>query len=137
MSFTMMLRSAQAGAPQWTAAIDRHLARMTVPGWLPAALIALCVLVAVWALVPGATRQLSIAVGAILATTGWLVFQGLGDLTSGQATDPNSGPLIVLLAVAVASATQRRAARAVRLVDATTPVDEPYGSKESVAHLYV
>ncbi len=107
-SFTMMLRSAQSGAPEWLAAIDGRLARLSIPGWVPAVVIALSVLVGVWALVPGATRRLSVGIGAIIALTGWLLFQGLGDLTSGQATDPNSGPLIVLLALAAASATKYR-----------------------------
>jgi hypothetical protein len=35
-----------------------------------------------------------------------LLLQGLGDLTSGHATDPNSGPLIALLALAVVGATR-------------------------------
>ena len=60
--------------------------------------VALYVLVAIWSLVPGWTRQLSLGIGMFTAFTGWLLFQGLGDLTSGQATDPNTGPLIVLLA---------------------------------------
>ena len=52
-SFTMMLRSAQSGAPEWLAAIDGRLARLSIPGWVPAVVIALSVLVGVWALVTG------------------------------------------------------------------------------------
>jgi hypothetical protein len=106
-SFTMMLRMAQSGAPTWIARIDRHLVRVQIPGWTGAAVIALYLLVAFWSLVPGWTRQLSLGIGALIALFGWLLFQGLGDLTSGQATDPNSGPLIVLLALAVVGAYSR------------------------------
>lgn len=105
MSFSMMLRAAQSGSPQWIAGIDRHFVRLRLPSWAAAGVIAIYVLVAIWALVPGWTRQLSIAIGVIIALAGWLLFQGLGDLTSGHATDPNSGPLIALLALAVLGAT--------------------------------
>jgi len=103
-SFTMMLRAAQSSSPGWIAGIDHQLVRLRIPSWAAAVVIAAYVLVAIWALVPGWTRQLSIGIGVIITLMGWLVFQGLGDLTSGQATDPNSGPLIVLLALAVVGA---------------------------------
>jgi hypothetical protein len=108
MSFTMMLRSAQSGAPSWIGGIDRHLAQLHLPSWTAALAISLYVLVAIWVLVPGWTRQLSIGIGTVLALTGWLLFQGLGDLSSGEATDLNTGPLVVLLAVAVLSAAYPR-----------------------------
>jgi hypothetical protein len=106
-SFTMMLRAAQSSAPGWVARIDRHLAHLQAPSWIAAGVIALYVLVAIWSLVPGWTRHLSIGIGIAVAVMGWVFFQGLGDLTSGQATDPNSGPLIVLLALAVVGAHSR------------------------------
>jgi hypothetical protein len=111
-SITMMLRAAESGSPEWLAGIDRHLAGFSLPEWTAAALIAAYVLVAIWALIPGWTRQFSIGIGVLIALTSWLLFQGLGDLTSGQATDPNSAPLIVLLALAVVGATYPRKVRA-------------------------
>lgn len=104
MSFTMMMRSAQSGAPSWIANIDRYFVRLRIPSWTAAGVIAIYVLVAIWALVPGWTRQLSIGIGAFLSLFGWFFFQGLGNLTSGQSTDPNTGPLIILLALAVVGA---------------------------------
>lgn len=106
-SLTTMLRSAQVNAPRWIARIDRHIVRLHVPAWTVAGVIAIYVLVAIWSLVPGRVRQLSIGVGVSLALLGWLLFQGLGDFTSGSSTDPNSGPLIVLLALAVVGAYSR------------------------------
>jgi len=103
-SITMMLRSGESSAPTWIAGIDRHLVRQHFPLWTIAAMIAVFVLVAIWALIPGWTRQLSIGIGVVISLGSWLLFQGLGNLTSGQATDPNSGPLIVLLALAVVGA---------------------------------
>lgn len=39
--------------------------------------------------------------GAVVATVFWVVGEGFGGLFSGQATDPNTGPLLVLLALAL------------------------------------
>jgi hypothetical protein len=103
-SLTMMLRAAQSGAPGWVAQIDRDLVALHIPSWTASGVIALDVLIATWSLVPGWTQQLSLSIGMFTALTGWLLFQGLGDLTSGQATDPNTGPLIVLLGLAVVGA---------------------------------
>lgn len=106
-ALTMMLRGAQSNAPGWIAGIDHHLVRIGIPNWTVFVVIAVYVLVAIWALVPGWTRQLSIGIGVSLSLISWLLFQGFGDLTSGQSTDPNSGPLIVLLALAVVGAYSR------------------------------
>ena len=106
-SFTMMLRAAESGSPGWASAIDHHLAALRLPSFTAAGVIACYVLVAMWSLVPGWTRQLAIAIGVVFAVMGWVLFQGLGDLTSGHATDPNSGPLVVLLALAVVGAYPR------------------------------
>ena len=45
-----------------------------------------------------------LAAGALLATFFWVSGQGLGGVFTGSGTDPNSGPLIVLLALAMAPA---------------------------------
>jgi hypothetical protein len=45
-----------------------------------------------------------LAAGGVLATFFWISGQGLGGIFTGSGTDPNSGPLIVLLALAMAPA---------------------------------
>ena len=122
MSLTMALRSAATSSPRWIARIDQGLAATHLPRWTPAVVIALDVLVAMWALVPGWTRHLSLGLGTVIALAQWLVFQGLGDLTSGQSTDPNCGPLIVLLAGAALSAAPRRWRARVDVGPLSTPV---------------
>jgi hypothetical protein len=47
------------------------------------------------------SRTLAAAAGFVLALAIWVLGQDLGQLYSGQATDPNSGPLIALMAVAL------------------------------------
>ena len=46
-------------------------------------------------------RTVAAVAGAIVATTFWVLGQNVGELYSGQATDPNTGPLIVLMALAL------------------------------------
>lgn len=59
-------------------------------------------------------RNTAAVAGAAFALAIWATAQGLGGLTTGQATDPNSGPLLVLLAAALylpAASQPRQAAR--------------------------
>jgi hypothetical protein len=58
------------------------------------------------------TRVGALAVGIVLAVLIWITGQDLGQLYSGQATDPNSAPLIVLMGVAVFGAFGAVASRA-------------------------
>ena len=45
-----------------------------------------------------------LAAGGLLATFFWVIGQGIGGIFTGSGTDPNSGPLIVLLALAMVPA---------------------------------
>jgi hypothetical protein len=58
------------------------------------------ILVGVGALVRR-TRAWALVIGLLLIIAIWAIGQGLGLLFSGQATDPNSGPLIAMMAVAL------------------------------------
>jgi hypothetical protein len=96
--------SASAGsAPAgWLAHLNSTLA-----GWVGyhgtgvvVALVALEALIGI-AILPWATRRYAAMAGFVLAVGIWLFCQSAGALTSGQATDPNSGPLIAVMAVAV------------------------------------
>jgi hypothetical protein len=50
---------------------------------------------------PSRTRLWAVAVGLVLSIAIWVFGQDLGQLYSGQATDPNSAPLIALMALAL------------------------------------
>jgi hypothetical protein len=65
------------------------------------ALVAVMALVGVGGFASRPWRTASAVVGAVLATVFWVVGQNIGDLYSGRATDPNTGPLIVVMAVAL------------------------------------
>ena len=54
----------------------------------------------------GRPRRTAAAVaGAVVATTFWVLGQNIGPLCSGQDSDPNTGPLIVLMALALVGST--------------------------------
>jgi len=65
------------------------------------ALVAVMALIGVAGLTGGHWRTASAVAGAVLATVFWVVGQDIGQLYSGQATDPNTGPLIVTMALAL------------------------------------
>ena len=52
-------------------------------------------------------RTAAAAVGALAAIAFWVLGQNIGQMYSGQATDPNTGPLIVLMALALTGTTAR------------------------------
>jgi hypothetical protein len=54
------------------------------------------------------TRIVGVAAGFAAALTIWAVAQDFGQLTSGRATDPNTAPIIALMAVAVLGSRRTR-----------------------------
>ena len=83
-------RPGQRGADAW----------FTHHGGVLYALIAVEVLIGLAALVPRTVR-FSAAAGIVLAAAIWLVPENFGQIPSGRATDPNSAPLIALMAIAL------------------------------------
>ena len=79
-------------------------------------------------------REFLIA-GIVLSLAYWVVGEGLGGLFQGGATDPNSGPLLVLLACSVYSLLPaERSARTTPALANTpratpTSIPQPEGSK--------
>lgn len=57
-------------------------------------------------IIPGAMRLLSVGVGCLLSIIFWVVGQSMGSYFSGLATDPNTGPLFILLGIAILGCTQ-------------------------------
>jgi hypothetical protein len=110
------IKEMAAGQPGWLAWPVSHLASLLAgPGLLAASLLAAAFTVTafgVW-LPPRAARATGVARAArpvivlalVLAVFLWLA-QGLGGIFTGGSTDPNSGPLLILLALAYWPATQ-------------------------------
>jgi hypothetical protein len=95
-----LLSGSASVAPHWLAHIDTSLATwasrhgaLAVTG-----LVVIFFLVGAGAL-SRRTRTWAVAAGLVLSIAIWVFGQDLGQLYSGQATDPNSAPLITLMAV--------------------------------------
>ena len=89
-------------APHWLAQLDTSVATWASQHGLLAVfgLAAVEVLVGVAAL-PRVTRTWALWAGLVLSIAIWVIGQDLGQLYSGQSTDPNSAPLIIMTAAAL------------------------------------
>ncbi len=120
------LHQVAVGQPGLLAALETGASHLVAGrGEVVAAALAVVQFLVGWWALRGRTLRLSLAAGIVLSVTFWVVGQGLGDVLTGQGTDPNLGPPMVLLAVAL----WPRAARHGDLARATTAaVNEPVTS---------
>jgi hypothetical protein len=99
------LRSAIAGLadgePGWLAALDRNAAAAvgSAGGVISIALAVAFVLIGIAVFIPAATRP-ALILAVISAAAIWVVAENLGEIFTGTGTDPNTGPLLILLAAA-------------------------------------
>ncbi|HYZ54879.1 MAG TPA: hypothetical protein VE733_15435 [Streptosporangiaceae bacterium] len=97
-----MIAGMADGEPGWLAAIDRHAASLLAHQGLAASIvlaIALAVIAAgVYLPAPAARATLILAI--VVAALIWVVGEAFGMIFTGGGTDPNSGPLLALLALA-------------------------------------
>jgi hypothetical protein len=101
------------GAPGWLVRLDTSIATWTTHHGA-AVVIALIVseaLIGVAAL-HRRTRVPALGAGFVLALAIWIVGQDFGQLFTGQATDPNTAPIIALLAIATLRGGRARVAAA-------------------------
>jgi hypothetical protein len=91
-----------SGQPAWLAAIAHHTADLVAGRGLPVSVTLAVVLAAVAVGVYGtpALVRTAVVVAVVLAAAIWLTAQALGGLVGGQGTDPNTGPLLIVLALA-------------------------------------
>jgi hypothetical protein len=96
------LTGGASGAPAWLASLKHSAGAWAAHhGALTVTLLATVeALVGLGALVRR-TRMAAVTVGLALTVDFWVLGQNLGGLYSGQATDPNSGPLLALMAIAL------------------------------------
>jgi hypothetical protein len=90
-----------AGEPGWMASMERAAAAAVGPNAVAAAavLAGLCAVIAVGVFVPATTRPVLI-LAMVTAAACWVLAQGFGGILTGQGTDPDTGPLLILLAAA-------------------------------------
>lgn len=100
-SISGSLTEASTDSMPWLASLQHSLST-TLQG--DGKSIAVVLLIVSLALAAGAwtrRRRETLILGTLVALVYWLLGQSLGGLTSGNATDPNAGPLLVLLAFSV------------------------------------
>jgi len=91
------------GEPHWYTGIQDHLARLTIGHDTTIAIVLALVLaviaVSVWARVSAIVRA-GLAAAIVVGLVYWVCGQAFGMPFMGMATDPNSGPLLALIALA-------------------------------------
>ena len=93
------ISGATANGPTWLAHAGTRLAEHLPTGHADAiALAAVQALIGLLVVVPGRARRIALCSGGLLALAFWVFGQSLGGLNTGQATDPNTAPILVLLA---------------------------------------
>jgi hypothetical protein len=90
-----------AGEPGWLAALDRGAASAAGSHGLAISVLLAVVfaVIAAGILVPATTRPV-LALAIVVGLAIWIVGENLGGMLTGMATDPNTGPLLILLAAA-------------------------------------
>jgi hypothetical protein len=97
-----MITGMEHGEPRWLAAMMRGAASL-VAGQGLATSVALAValaLVAVGVYLPARAARATLLLAVVLAAVIWVFVQAFGGILASGATDPNSGPLLALLALA-------------------------------------
>ncbi|HEX6525980.1 MAG TPA: hypothetical protein VF070_39100 [Streptosporangiaceae bacterium] len=95
-----MLTTTAQGQPAWLAWADSHAANAIAGHGLAASIVlaALLIAVAVSVYLPEPVIRAAIVAAVALAVLLWLA-EGIGGIFTGTGTDPNSGPLLGLLAL--------------------------------------
>lgn len=102
-----MIADMEGGEPRWLAAIGKSAASLTAGHGLAASIVlagALTV-VAIGVYLPRPAAVATLVLAIVVAIAIWVAGQELGGILTGAGTDPNSGPLLALLALAYWPAT--------------------------------
>jgi hypothetical protein len=97
-----MVADMNSGQPGWLAALMRGAASLTAGQGLAASIVlaAALVLVAVGVYLPAPAARATLVLAIVVSAVIWVFAQAFGGIMAGGATDPNSGPLLILLALA-------------------------------------
>jgi hypothetical protein len=117
----------ESGEPGWLAGLMRAAASLVDGQGLAVsiALAAAFVLIATGVFLPVRTARATLVLAIVLAAVFWVFVQALGGLLASGATDPESGPLLALLALAYWPVASVRAAGPFRAADTTADAGPP------------
>lgn len=96
-----VVTSTASGEPGWLLHLDRYSGSLLFHDGtaVAVALAAFCCVAAVGVYLPSRGTQVVVVLVVVAFTVMWVAVQNLGGILAGGATDPNSAPLVVLLAV--------------------------------------
>jgi hypothetical protein len=127
-----------SSVPSWLGSIDRSLAAAVRSAGSAGVAVTVAIELAIGLLAISNSRLRSAAVyaGMLLAAVYWVVGQSFGELFSGQATDPSTGPLVMVLGLAAIGAmrverTSRRAFQSVEFEAAPLSLPLPRSVRTS------
>jgi hypothetical protein len=114
------------GEPGWLAHLNRSTETLLLhDGTTAAVLLAVvCVVVAVGVFLPPPVTKFTLVLAMTVFVVIWVTTQNFGGIMAGGATDPNSGPLVLLLALLYWPLAMARRGP----IGATTP--SPFGAEE-------
>jgi hypothetical protein len=96
-----MIAGMESGEPGWLAAIDRAAASLVAHQGLAASIVlaAALVIIAVGVFLPPPAARATLVLAIVVAAVIWVIGEAFGAILAGGATDPNSGLLLILLAL--------------------------------------
>jgi len=96
-----MIAGMADGEPGWVAALARAGAALVAHQGLAASIILAVVLaiIAIGVYLPPPAMRATLVVALVVAAVIWVFGEAFGEIMAGGATDPNSGPLLALLAL--------------------------------------
>jgi len=97
-----LIDTLNAGQPGWLAAIDRHAGSLVAHRGLAVAIVfaVICLVVGYGVFLPAPVARATLVLAVVTAVVVWVVGENFGLILVGGATDPNSGPVLILLALA-------------------------------------
>jgi len=97
-----LIRTVAGGQPHWLSSLDDDVAALVAHRGLEVsiALATVCAVVAVGTFLPVVAARATIVGAVVLAAFFWVVGEAFGNIFSGSGTDPNTGPLLILMAAA-------------------------------------
>jgi hypothetical protein len=97
-----MIAGMESGEPGWVTALTRGAASLVAGQGLAASIVLAMalVLIALGVYLPAPAAKATLVLAIVVSAVIWVFAQAFGAIMAGGATDPNSGPLLILLALA-------------------------------------
>jgi hypothetical protein len=101
-ALNQMIAGMESGEPGWLAGLDRGAASLVANQGLAASIVlaVALVVIAIGVYLPAPAAKATLVLAIVVAAVIWVFGEAFGAILAGGATDPNSGPLLALLALA-------------------------------------